>query len=134
MRILVTALLAALASAPVAAQTLDPSGNVIVFDSLPTDLFTIPNAIGMIGSGPVYYTLQADPNQSGYTVGGSSPLRGSPVVTGKQDVLQGSTTNRWLQIQFNSDAGSQSAWVMCGPVQDVNNPVQPCTNFTVQGQ
>lgn len=132
MRLRLALVLSALGSAPMAAQTLEPFGNVIAFDSLPTGLFTKPNPIGMIGSGPVYYALQADPNQSGHTVGGQITLQGSPVVTGQQDVLQGSTTNRWLRIQVNSDAGSQSAWILCRQVQDVKNPDQACTNFTVQ--
>ena len=120
---------------PAAAQVLEPTGNVIAFDTLPTGLFTAAKPIGLIGTqdnGPVYYTLQADAKQTGYTVGNQLGLTRGLMITGQQDILQGSTTNRWVQVQIDSTDGSTAAWVLCGQVQDVNNPDQSCTNFTVQ--
>ena len=127
-------------SAPVVAQdigqTVVPSVPVVVYSAPPTGLFGNVNAIAAIsdqGGATATYDLRAIDNGS-YTVGAESMAQpGDLTVLSTQDVAQGETSKRWLQIGLGAAKGNATGWVLCGDTSaSLSNANQPCQNFQLK--
>ncbi len=118
-------------------NTIVPDQPLVVYDSPPTGIFKDPNPIGLLrasGQEVALYGLAPDP-KGGFTVGAQRPSHpGDFAIQGIQDVAEGFSTKRWLQIDLGQEAKGQSGWVLCGETDEVNGAAdanRACTDFTL---
>ena len=139
MHLLKAALLSTLAFQPAFAQIIAPTSPVVVYDSAPTGLFQQSVPVGLLsdqGQQTLLYSVAPGVDGSGYTVGAQIPTQsGDLSVIGTQDVLQGFSNKRWLQIGLGGASSHQTGWVLCGETDDAldaKDQSQPCSNFKLK--
>lgn len=116
-----------------------PLQPLVVYDSPPTGIFSGSNAIAAIAgqdNGLVTYDLQQLAGNEGFKVGAVQTVDpGSITVISTQDVAQGDTSKRWLQLDLGKARGDQSGWVLCGETSASMAGAktgQPCQNFQLR--
>lgn len=129
-----------LTATPAAAQelglTVVPWQPVVVYSAPPTGLFANASPIAAISNqngATATYALQATSDGS-FAVGAATTAQpGELTVLDSQDVAQGETSKRWLQIGLGKARGDTTGWILCGDTgAAAGNTSQPCQNFQLK--